>query len=374
MTPDDLWIEMAQFDDAHADRLWEGSAATEDAPAWYGRVATLLRTSAEPATDDELAGESDIVARMQAAILEPATHDELAGESDIVARMRATILQLARAADGDDAGDADRPRHLRAATPSAHGARRRQGVRVVRRVVAVKAAAVTTVVALGVTAAAATTGIVTTVLMPALSDRAHKVFPGGDTPQPADSGSWTDGSGGNDGGVGDDGGDDAVVTMDPEEPLVCMLDLDCLMREVKVAAAADPPVPAPGTLAADGAAPVDDVVDPSSLAEPPPPETPPVTIAVGEPPVEPATTTTTTTTPPPTTTTSAPPPPSTTTTQPPPPPPPGGEAALPAAPEVEPLSAPTGETGGAEDAAGATATTLTVDAGAGSGAAPQPAS
>jgi hypothetical protein len=176
MTPDELWIDMAKFDGAHANRIWDGSAATDDAPAWYGRVATLLRAAAAPATDDELAGESDIVARMQAAILDPAPDDELAAESDIVARMQAAILQLPAQASNGDAADSDRPRHLRAAG-SSDAARRRQGVRVVRRIVAVKAAAVTTVVAIGVTAAAATTGFVATVVVPALSSNDAKTLP-----------------------------------------------------------------------------------------------------------------------------------------------------------------------------------------------------
>ena len=162
MTPDDRWIDMARFDAAHADRVWAGSADIDDAPAWYGQVATLIRAAAAPTTEDELAGESEIVARMQAAILEPAPDDEAAGESEIVARMQATILELATY------GDADRPRHLRAPDPWAAAERRRRGARVVRRIVAAKAAAVTTVVAIGVTAAAATTGIVATVVVPAL--------------------------------------------------------------------------------------------------------------------------------------------------------------------------------------------------------------
>ena len=69
MTPDDRWIDRARFDAEHAKRVWAGSADTEDAPAWYGRVATLIREAAAPATEDELAGESDIVARMQAELV-----------------------------------------------------------------------------------------------------------------------------------------------------------------------------------------------------------------------------------------------------------------------------------------------------------------
>jgi hypothetical protein len=357
MTPDDRWIEMARFDPVHAKRLWDGSAATDDAPAWYGRVATLLRASAAPATEDELAGESDIVARMQAAILEPDIEDELAGESDIVARMQATILELAPETDDD------RPRHLRAAAPGAAGARRHQGARVVRRIVAVKAAAITTVVAIGVTAAAATTGIVATVVMPALSGNEQKVHIKPNAPSTEDNGSSTDGSRDADHGGGGDG---PVVTMNPEEPLVCMLDLGCLINEVREAAGLPPVSAATGTLAPDSGAPTDtSVIDPSVVSEPPPAETPPVTSS--EIPAEPTPSTTTTTEPPTTTPTEAP---STTTTTAPPadPPPPEGEVALPPPPAASPLGALAGDTGSATGTSDAT-----VDSGTG-GSEPQPAS
>jgi hypothetical protein len=309
MTPDERFIQMARFDAAHARRVWDGSAATDDAPAWYGRVATLIRAAAAPATEDELAGESDVVARMEAAMLAPASEDELAGETDIVARMQATILGFA-----PDAGDdSDRPRHLR---PAAPWAARRQRARVVRRIVAVKAAAVTTVVAIGVTAAAATTGFVATVVVPALSSREPKVDVDHEA-QPAEgSGSSADSSGDSDRRGADDGtGDDGVVTMDPEEPLVCMLDLDCLLHEVAAASTQPaPPNPAPGALAADGTSlAADPQADPSTAPEAPATETPTTTVTTEPPP------TTTTTEPPPTTTTTEPPTTTTSTTEPPPP-------------------------------------------------------
>jgi hypothetical protein len=300
MTPDELWIDMAKFDGAHANRIWDGSAATDDAPAWYGRVATLLHAATAPATDDELAGESDIVARMQAAILDPAPDDELAAESDIVARMQAAILELPAQASNGDAGDSDRPRHLRAAG-SSDAARRRQGVRVVRRIVAVKVAAVTTVVAIGVTAAAATTGFVATVVVPALSSNDAKTMQEPKSSSTADSGSSADGSGESDRGAGDGG---APVFMDPEEPLACMLDLDCLIQEVQEAAEnADPAaeasalVDAPLADATTDATVLSETPTETTLATEPPPET--STTTTTEPPTattEPPTTTTTTTT------------------------------------------------------------------------------
>ena len=287
MTPDELWIDMARFDGAHANRIWDGSAATDDAPAWYGRVATLLRAAAAPATEDELAGESDIVGRMQAAILE-----------------------LPPQASNDDAGDSDRPRHLRAAG-SSDAARRRQGVRVVRRIVAVKAAAVTTVVAIGVTAAAATTGFVATVVVPALSTHDEKTLPKPEPSATEDSGSSTDGPGDAERGAGD-GVDDGPFVMDPDAPLVCMLDLDCLLQEVEEAAAAP-------TAEADASAKGDEGTAESGLATDVtvPSQTPTETTLATDAPTETSTTTTTepptTTTEPPTTTTEPP----TTTTEPP---------------------------------------------------------
>jgi hypothetical protein len=333
MTPDDRFIQMARFDAAHAKRVWDGSAATDDAPDWYGRVATLIRAAAAPATEDELAGESDIVARMEAAMLEPAAGDELAGETEIVARMQATILGLAAKAD-DGAGaadDADRPRHLRPAVPWA--IRHRQGVRVVRRLVAVKAAAVTTVVAIGVTAAAATTGFVATVVVPALSKNepeAHVEVR--DTP-PGTSVSSAEGSG--TAGRGGRGGtaDDRPVSMNPDEPFTCMIDLDCLLHEVEVAA---------------GIAPAS--VTPTTVPTPPTttPTTEPAPTPTTTPTTEPAPTTTTEPTPT-TTSTTEPPPPTTSTTEAPPPEqaaPPQGEIAGPPL-EAAPLSASLADSGGA---------------------------
>jgi hypothetical protein len=356
MTPDDRFIHMARFDAAHAKRVWDGSAATDDGPAWYGRVATLIRAAAAPATEDELAGESDVVARMEAAMLAPAGDDELAGETDIVARMQATILGLgSEAEDGDNGADAaddpDRPRHLRPAVPWA--TRHRQGVRVVRRIVAVKAAAVTAVVAIGVTAAAATTGFVATVVVPALSNNEPKHFEERKTTADTDNASSSDGS---EDGQGDGGGtaDGAAVIMDLDEPLVCMLDMDCLLHEVEIAAdtaSAVPATPAPGTVAADAATP-DAVADSSAI--PPDPAAEPTTTTTTEPP------TTTTTEPPTTTTTST----STTTTTTSPDPPPEEVAS----PPPTTLS-DTGGSGAPADAR----IDLSADSGADGGTGPVPA-
>jgi hypothetical protein len=198
--------------------------------------------------------------------------------------------------------------------------------------VAVKATAITTVVAIGVTAAAATTGIVATVVMPALSDRPPEVtVETASSPSPADGESSTGGSGDTDRGASEGTGDEPVVAMDPDEPLVCMLDLDCLLHEVEEAAAAAP------------------AVAPLS-ATPSTTEAQPATPSTTE--AQPATPSTTEAQPATTTTTAPPPPPTTTTTAPPPPDP----------PPTETMSAPTGDTDGART----TAVDLTAAGGSGS--------
>lgn len=289
MNPDDLWIGLAQFDTRHADGLWDPNAATgaaDNAPAWYGRVATLLRSAQAPATSDELAGEADIVARMQAAALDPAG--------------AATHTGADRALSTDDG----RPRHLRAASGAQAPGHRHRGARVVGRIVAVKAAAVTTAVAVGVTAAAATTGIVATVVVPALSDRDQPVSQE-ERPPPADGGGSTTGRGG---GSSDGGsGGDPSGTLEGVSSLACIVRPDCDLADPE-----DPaPTPDPDATATDGEVTTDgtavDGVAPE--AEVPEPGSTPDTTAVVEPPPtsEPPPTTTTTTEPPPTTTTTEPP-------------------------------------------------------------------
>jgi hypothetical protein len=152
---DDLWIEMAQFDTGLADGLWEGLPPPDDAPEWYGKVSGLIHAASAPAGPSDLAGEASIVARMQAAIVAAAADPPR--EIDLrhaVVRRRAV----------------DSPRHL-AARPRAAQHEQGHRARLVGRIVAVKAVALTTAVVLGVTAAAATTGIVATVVVPALQDR-----------------------------------------------------------------------------------------------------------------------------------------------------------------------------------------------------------
>jgi hypothetical protein len=50
-------------------------------------------------------------------------------------------------------------------------------------------------------------------------------------------------------------GRDVPVVMDPEEPLVCMLDLDCLLHEVEVAVGITRAVPPPAVMSEAAPAP-----------------------------------------------------------------------------------------------------------------------
>ena len=131
---DELWVDMAQFDTRLADGLWDGVANDPDAPGWYADVRSLVHRARGPAEAHELADEPVMVERMRRATL---------GE---------TLADLPR----------------------------RPGVRLVGRVVAMKAAAATTASVMTMAAAAATTGIVATVaatvVMPAIHERVMPIL------------------------------------------------------------------------------------------------------------------------------------------------------------------------------------------------------
>jgi hypothetical protein len=274
---------MAQFDTGLADGLWEGLPPPGDAPEWYGKVSALIHAASAPAGPSDLAGEASIVARMQAAVVDAAADPPR--EIDLrhaVVRRRAV----------------DSPRHLVARRRAAQH-EQGHGARLVGRIVAVKAVALTTAVVLGVTAAAATTGIVATVVVPALQDRnqpsveklpAIVVDPGGP-------------SGGSESPSGSSGSGrlDCVLRLE-----TCGPDGAGLIGEgPNPGATGDDPANA---ATASGAAVSDATGEAVGDAG---------TATTVPPPVAPAETTTTTTQPPSTTTTTSQPPPTTTTTQPP---------------------------------------------------------
>ena len=265
---DDLWIGMAQFDTSLADRLWQGLPPPGDAPEWYGKVSGLIHAASAPAGPSDLAGEATIVARMQAAIVDAAAEPTGA-------------IDLRHAVVGGRAVDS--PRHLAAGRRAAQHEQGR-GARLVGRIVAVKAVALTTAVALGVTAAAATTGIVVTVVVPALQHRDRP--PVEELPAIV-----VDQGGGSSRGSESPGGSSDGAGLFGEGPN-------------PAATGGDPADAATASGAAESDASGGAVGDAGTAATAPLPD------------VAPAETTTTTTKPPPTTTTSAPPP-TTTTTQPP---------------------------------------------------------
>jgi len=272
---------MAQFDTGLADGLWEGLPPPGDAPEWYGKVSTLIHAASAPAAPSDLAGESSIVARMQAALVDAADPPRAIDLRHAVVRRRAV----------------DSPRHLAARRRAAQH-EQGHGARLVGRIVAVKAVALTTAVVLGVTAAAATTGIVATVVVPALQ---HRDQPSVEK-QPAigvdQGGSW--------------GGSESPSGSDGSSALRCVLQLQSCGRDgaglgdgPDPGATDDPAGTATAPDAAESDATGEAVGDAGTAATVPPPD------------VAPAETTTTTTEPPPTTTTTSEPPPTTTPTEPP---------------------------------------------------------
>ena len=155
--------------DALLDHLLAGGDPAPDGPAWSRNVALLVRAAETPARADELSAEDEIVRRM----VEVRTSVEACRTSTV-----ATVTRLddhrSRARDEPDRRDRNDSddRHYRAKHAAARlEASRHPALRTVGRVIAMKAAAVTAVAFVGVAAAAATTGIVATVVVPALTEK-----------------------------------------------------------------------------------------------------------------------------------------------------------------------------------------------------------
>ena len=153
--------------DALLDHLMAGGDPRPDGPAWSRNVALLVRAAEAPAGADELSGEADIVRRM----IEVRTSVE-ASRTTAVATVTRLDDHRSRAGDDPDRLLTD-DRHYRAKHAAARlEASRHPALRTVGRVIAMKAAAVTAVAFVGVAAAAAaTTGIVATVVVPALTEK-----------------------------------------------------------------------------------------------------------------------------------------------------------------------------------------------------------
>lgn len=186
--------------DAVLEQLLDGHAPGAHAPAWWGDVALLVRAAQAPATDDELAGEDDVVRRMLAVRL--ALDAAGAGAPDATADLDRPVPAVPAAAGdvtvlsdyraGHTPARAYRAKHAAARLEAS----RHPAVRTLGQVIAMKAAAVTTAMVIGVAAAAATTGIVATVVVPALSsNEPREPAPPATTERP-DRGGGTDEPGG----------------------------------------------------------------------------------------------------------------------------------------------------------------------------------
>jgi len=176
-----------EFDDL--DRLFDALLAGEEPspamPAWSADVALLVRAAEAPPRPDELAAEYDIVRVMS----EVRRSVRVAGATDVVDDLPAPAATPAGTATvvalGDRPAGRTRDRGYRAKHAARLERSRHPAVRTVGRVVAMKAAAVTTAAVIGVAAAAATTGIVATVVVPALNDEPDEPKPAQvTTPEP----------------------------------------------------------------------------------------------------------------------------------------------------------------------------------------------
>lgn len=136
--PDDLWMDLAGFDDGLVDRIWNGTREPDEGPAWCDDLDSLLTLGRGSATGDELADEEAVVAAMADVVGTPVHLEVPAG--------------LGAPADLGEPTPATRRRRIS-----------------VRRVAAAKAAGVAGVIVFGAAAAAAT-GAVATRVVPGLGD------------------------------------------------------------------------------------------------------------------------------------------------------------------------------------------------------------
>jgi hypothetical protein len=270
-------------EEAVFERLLAGGIPGADDPGWAAHLARLVRVADAPGRPDELADEDEIVALMVEARREAVAELPGGAADTTVVRLPARRMDEPWPARHDrERGAAYRAKHMAARLEaSSHPAVRNLG-----RVLAVKAAAVTTAVVVGtVAAAAATTGIVATVVVPALT---------GTKAPPADPGTDADDDGDGDGFIGGTGSSDDRTTDGATsfEPSICAESpADCSTE----APTTSEPVVAPSTTVTTEAS-TDDEPVATSTTESPLPEDPPPTTAPATTVPEPTTTTTTTTT------------------------------------------------------------------------------
>jgi hypothetical protein len=225
-------------DEEVVERLLAGGAAGSDDPPWSAELVRLVQAGDAPARPDELAGEDAIVSRM-VAVRRAALAELPVGSAPVVdVDPGATPVSRLPARRLGEPWPGGRRRQDSLVTYRAkHAAARLEAsrhpaVRNLGRVLAVKAAAVTTAVVVGtVAAAAATTGIVATVVVPALT--------GKDPSPPPDPGRSTDDRVDRDDGVGGpgagDGSDDPGSPTSPVED--CVSGASCTDPEAGASAA-----------------------------------------------------------------------------------------------------------------------------------------
>jgi len=322
---DDNVVDLRDLDEAF-EQVLAGVAAPADAPAWRTDLARLVDGARQRPSDDELAGEADIVAAMvglrEAALagdLDDDLDDDLAvpvpGPTPVgaappgraaagvtpVAGAPATGVRPAGAADGTGRAPAGAatpsrphsPRHINGAAYRArHAAPQPAGsptARQVGKVLALKAAAVTTAVIVGtVAAAAATTGIVATVVVPAIAGKVTS-----DKASTAATAIVDDREDASGSGSGRDGSDDVTAT----SPSCMGMVLVC--SPLTPAGTPAPTTPTPSSGTAPSAPAKAGASTTTSTTSPDPEATTTTTTVVAEepPPVtEPEPTTTTTTT------------------------------------------------------------------------------
>jgi len=215
---DDNVVDLRDLDQLFEEVL-AGQVPAPDAPAWCGDLARLVQGARVEAAPGELAAQDAIVTRMLDVRRAMAAVDGAGGVEDDGALAPPPVAPVA-APYGTDAGaghdvavpsvpsvpsvrrlDGGRsPRHAERGYRAKHAAARTQAstnptVRNVGRLIAAKAAAVTTAVVVGTVAAAATTGIVANVVVPALTSTVPDAPPATKTTLRPDGGGAGGGSG-----------------------------------------------------------------------------------------------------------------------------------------------------------------------------------
>ena len=91
MPSDELWIELAEFDLALGDGIWDGVVPPHDAPSWSHRLGRLIAVARGPAAPDELEREAEILADMLAVTADDRDDPDDPDDPDDAARRGADV-------------------------------------------------------------------------------------------------------------------------------------------------------------------------------------------------------------------------------------------------------------------------------------------